>query len=67
MRWARPNQNGRFAIEGLVAGEYLVVAVDDVDETQWLNADYLDRFRQRATRVTIGDSEKKTVELEVAR
>jgi hypothetical protein len=67
VRWARPNQNGRFAIEGLVAGEYVVVAVDDVDETQWLNADYLGRFRPRATRVTIGDSEKKTVELEVVR
>ena len=67
VRWVRPNQNGRFAIEGLAAGEYLVVAGDDIDETQWLNADYLGRFRMRATRITIGDGEKRTLELEVVR
>ena len=47
--------------------DYLVIAVDEVDETQWLNADYLDGFRPRATRVVLGDGEKRALELEVVR
>jgi len=62
-RWARPNQQGRFSIEDLLPGNYLAIALADVDDTQWQNADYLDRFRAQATRLTLGESDRKTVEL----
>jgi hypothetical protein len=65
-RWARPNQQGRFLIDDLIAGEYLAVAVTDVDDTQWQNGDYLERFRAQATKLTLGESEKKTVTLQLA-
>ena len=62
-RWARPNQQGRFVVDDLLAGEYQVVAATDVDDTQWQNGDYLERFRPLATKLTLGESEKKTVTL----
>ena len=42
-------------MDDLLPGTYLAVAIaaDDVDDTQWQNGDYLDRFRSRATRVTL--------------
>jgi hypothetical protein len=62
-RLARPNQEGRFRIDDLLPGSYVVVAVADVDPSQWLNADYLARFRSVATRIAVGELEKKTVVL----
>jgi Carboxypeptidase regulatory-like domain len=64
-RWARPRLRGDFAIDDLLPGDYLAVAVVDVDDTQWQNADYLERFRSRATPVTLGDRESKHVVLEL--
>ena len=60
----RPNQHGRFAVDDLLPGVYLVVALDDVDDTEVWNADYLERFRSHATRVVLGDREKKTMTIE---
>jgi hypothetical protein len=64
-RWARPNQQGRFVIDDLLPGEYLAIAVTDVDDTQWQNGDYLERFRAQATQLALGQSEKKTVVLQL--
>lgn len=63
--WVRPNLQGGFIVDDLLPGAYLAVAVNDVDDTQWLNADYLAQFRSRAARVTLGDGDKKTVVLEM--
>jgi hypothetical protein len=65
-RWARmsrPDRQGRFMIDDALPGAYLVVAVDDLDDTEWLNAVYLNQFRGRAVRVTLGDRENKTMTL----
>jgi hypothetical protein len=37
--------------------------VAEVDPSQWLNADYLARFRPVATLIAVAESEKKTVVL----
>ena len=65
-RWARPNQEGRFVVDDLLAGEYFAVATNDVDDAQWQNGDYLERFRTQATKVTLGESDKKTIALPIA-
>jgi hypothetical protein len=64
-RWVRPTLQGGFVVDDLLPGAYLAVAVDEVDDTQWLNADYLDRFRSRAVPVTLSDADKKTIVLEM--
>ncbi len=64
-RWVRPNQNGEFLADDLVPGSYLAIAVQDVDESRWPDAGYLTELRARATPVTLGASEKKTITLEI--
>jgi hypothetical protein len=63
--WVRPNQNGLFTVDDLPAGTYLAIAVDDVDADQWPNAAYVNQLRGRATRVTLGNVETKTITLEL--
>lgn len=65
-RWDRSNQGGRFAVNGLLPGAYLVIAVEDVDDADWSNADYLNQFRAQATRVILAEGEKKTLTLTLA-
>jgi hypothetical protein len=65
VRWVRPDQTGRFIVDDLPPGEYLVVALPAVDDSQWLNADYFDRFRSIATPVTLGEGQKTSVALEL--
>jgi carboxypeptidase family protein len=60
-RWVRPDQNGRFVVDDLLPGTYSVVATDDVDDAQWANADYLEQFRARATRVTLKAGDRRSI------
>jgi protocatechuate 3,4-dioxygenase beta subunit len=63
----RPDQDGRFKIRPLRAGSYYVVAVDYVEQGQWLDPDYLERLRPSATRVTVADAEAKSIDLKVVK
>jgi hypothetical protein len=63
----RADQDGRFKIRPLRAGSYYVVAVDYVEQGQWLDPEYLERLRPSATRVTIGDAETKSIDLKVVK
>jgi hypothetical protein len=62
-RWVRPDLTGAFAITGLPPGDYLAVALADVDETRWYAPDYLDALRRQATRVTLAGGVKTTIVL----
>jgi hypothetical protein len=63
----RADQDGRFKIRPLRAGSYYVVAVDYVEQGQWLDPEYLERLRPSATRMTIGDAETKSIDLKVVK
>jgi hypothetical protein len=65
MRTGRPDQDGRFKITGLPPGEYHIVAIDYVDPNEWTEPDYLERMRSKATSVTIGEGETKSVDLKI--
>jgi hypothetical protein len=65
-RWERSNLDGRFRVDDLLPGEYLVVAVEGVDDADWSNADYLNQFRARATRVTLAEGDSRTLTLPLA-
>jgi hypothetical protein len=60
---ARTDATGAFALRGLPAGDYLLVAVDDVDQGEWFDPAYLDQARASATRATLSEGEKKTMDL----
>jgi hypothetical protein len=60
----RPEAAGSFSVDDLLPGVYMIVAVDDVDAIEWLNADYLDRLRPLATRIEVAAGEGQTIVLE---
>jgi hypothetical protein len=65
VRAARPDQKGRYQIKGLPPGEYLALALDDVEEGAWNDPEYLESLRQRAQRLTLTAGEPQTLSLKL--
>jgi hypothetical protein len=65
IRATRPDQRGLFTFKGLPAGDYLLVALDYVQDGQWNDPEFLDGLKARAERVAIADAESKQVDLVV--
>jgi hypothetical protein len=63
VRAARPDQRGAYSFKGLPAGNYLVVAVDYVEDGQWGDPEFLDGLKPHAARVALADAESKTMDL----
>lgn len=57
---ARPDQNGKYQMRGLPAGEYFVVAVDPTEQGEWYEPAFLDQHRAGAARLVLGDGDVKT-------
>jgi hypothetical protein len=60
---ARPDQEGRFKLQSVTPGEYLVVAVREAEPEEWTDPESLERLRERATRVTLAEGDARTVQL----
>jgi hypothetical protein len=65
VRAVRPDQQGRYEVKGLPAGEYLAVALDYVQDRMWNDAEYLESLRGHAQKVTLRDGESQTVPLKL--
>lgn len=63
IRATRLDQRGLFTFKGLPAGNYLLVALDSVQEGQWHDPEFLEGLRDRARRVALADAESKQVDL----
>jgi hypothetical protein len=59
----RPMQAGSFAIAGLPPGEYCLIAVDSADTEEWQDPRRLEVLSRTAARVTLGDGDKRVIEL----
>ena len=59
----RTDATGAFRLRGLPAGDYLLVAVEDVAQGEWFDPTYLEQARAAATRATLREGEKKTMDL----
>jgi len=62
---ARPDLGGHYRIRGLPAGEYLIVATDEIDEADLLGPETLERLSAPADRLTLTAGQRKTVDLTV--
>ena len=49
IKTARPDDAGRFRLDGLPPGRYRIAAVDKVENFQWLDREFLQRLRPEAT------------------
>jgi hypothetical protein len=63
VRAARPNQHGEFSIKGLPPGEYLIAAVDHIQEGQWYDPEFLADLRSRAERLSLAEAEHKRTDV----
>ncbi len=62
----RPDQDGRYKIRGLPAyGNYLVVAVDYLENGEAGDPEFLERVRAKATKLSLADGETTTLGLKV--
>jgi len=59
----RPDASSQFRIRGLPPGDYLVVALDDVESGEWFDPSVLERARRSAIRISLSDGDTKTLEL----
>jgi hypothetical protein len=59
----RPDQQGRYQIQGLPPGDYLAVAVDYVEDGAWNEPEYLDSIRRHGQRLTLSEAESKSLTL----
>ena len=63
---ARPDQNGKFQLRGLPAGNYFLAAVDPEKQGEWFEPQFLEQHRGGAVRVNLGDGDVKTQDLRTA-
>jgi hypothetical protein len=64
-RVARPDQDGRFKISSLPAGDYNIIAIDRVDPGQVTDPDFLQRVQPNAKSLFISEGETKRVDLRI--
>jgi uncharacterized protein (DUF2141 family) len=62
---ARAAADGAFTFRTLPAGDYLLAAVDDVENGEWFDAAFLQRLAPGAIRLTIADGERRTQDIRV--
>jgi hypothetical protein len=65
LKTGRPDQDGRFKVSGLPPGDYYAIALDYVDSAEWMEPEYLDRIRSKATDVSVNEGETKSVDLKI--
>jgi hypothetical protein len=63
---SRPDASGQFTVRGLPAGRYLAIAVDYLDAGDEQDPEILETLRRKATSLTLGDGESKTLNLKLA-
>ena len=63
----RPDTEGRFQVKNLPAGGYYAIAVEYIAQGEWGDPELLDKLKARATRVSLDEGEKKTIELKIER
>jgi hypothetical protein len=62
----RPDQNGRYQLRGLPAGEYYLATIDPAEPGEWFEPAYLERQRTGAVRVRLGEGDTRTHDFRLA-
>ena len=57
---ARPDQNGKYQLRGLPAGDYYLVAVDPTEQGEWFEPAYLTAHRVGASRFSLTEGDTKS-------
>ena len=60
---ARTDRTGAYKLSSIPAGDYLVVAVDDVEQGEWFDPTFLEQIRSHAAKVRIDEGQQQTQDL----
>jgi protocatechuate 3,4-dioxygenase beta subunit len=60
---ARPDQNGRFQIRGLPAGDYYLAVIDPVQQGEWFDPAFLEQQTADASRLSLAEGAARTQDL----
>lgn len=63
----RPDQNGKYQLRGLPAGEYYVVSVDPTEQGEWFEPAYLAAHRGAATRLSLAEGDVKAQDFKLTK
>jgi hypothetical protein len=61
----RPDQDGRFKVRNLPAGQYRAIALDYVEPGEGSDPEFLERVRDRAITFSLNEGETKTLDLKL--
>jgi hypothetical protein len=64
---ARPASDGRYAFRSLPAGDYRLIAVEDVEPGQWFDPAFLKELLGAALSVSLAPGEKRTQDIRASR
>jgi hypothetical protein len=64
---ARPDQNGKFQIRGLPAGQYYLALIDPAEPGEWFDPSFLDAQRNGAKHFLLGNGETRTEDFSISR
>jgi hypothetical protein len=59
----RPNAEGRFTIRTLLPGDFFVVAVERLQNGEWMDPEFLELVRPMATAVRLGEGDAQSLSL----
>ena len=68
MRSARPDTNGRYSIKSLPpSDDYLIIAVQNLEQGQFSDPDFLTRAREEAKSFSLNEGEFKAVDVKLSK
>jgi uncharacterized protein (DUF2141 family) len=65
IRATRPSSDGKFSFDGLPAGDYRLLAVDDVEDGRWFDPDYLASIIGASLQVTLSEGTKQVQNIRI--
>jgi len=65
VKTTRPASDGSFSFMDLPAGEYLLVALTDIEQDGWEKAEFLAAIAPAGVRVVLADGERKNQDLRI--
>ena len=63
MQMVAASRAGAYVMGAVMPGDYLIVAIDDADVADNQDSAFFDALARGATRITVGDAEKKSQDL----
>jgi uncharacterized protein (DUF2141 family) len=65
IRVAQVDREGRYSIDGLPAGDYLIAAIEDVEPGEWFDPTFLQAIAEGAARIALDEGTRATKDLKL--